>query len=1226
VFTPQKDENNEGGLSNSMLSLDMGGGGGDFSFSSPKFGSDTNVFGSPKKTAEKIDWSGDPQPISSEWGKSSTPIQGDDEEENLSICEHIKEAAEEELDDEKLAFVSMSATDRTNQTGNALKKLVRKFLKVEMGDSYDSKLKKTYTARLLNEADEDAEVQWRFMKDKTFRENALRKYMQLVSESPAFKGSDSKKEVCNDTISSPQTPSKEKEKDLSFSKPAFGLSGDTSKPAFSLDSSETTNFDNLGSSTTNSWGGGGFDTSAWGSGGDGNFGGTTTTEWGNTTTTTDETNGFSMYASTGNQQSFASLAFKSSEDTNKNVTKNEEETNTTTPTKTTTFSIEGKRGHFKESHAKNAVQEHGDQVQKTCGKVILSTQSVTEPGARVLATYLSGMKHVVTAELADMISGIPEKEALKSLELVCNALSNVKTLRKVNLSDNALGAKGIHACSSILKKNRNTLTELYLENNGLSAEACRDIADIFLQGNSNSSLNLKVLHFYNNMSGDGGGEHVARLVKQCPNLEDFRLASTRCLEKGGTALGKALGFCTKLKDLDLSDNAFNLEGAKAVASSIQNMSKLRVLNLADLSLTCEGTIEVCRAIRGQDAIEELYLSFNEAGEDGALEIAKTIETLPKLRVLNLECNEFGDDGISTLCSSLSRCENLESLNLKSNEIGNVGARKLLNALPKSLKCLQLDENEMSDKMIKKMKFSLKSIEFTCEDCMGDEDEEDEEDDPDYVPEDEEDDEEEEVEEENTQDEKPQWDAAALKAMLPPSDSWKCEVCLVPNNSDLVKCRSCGSNKPGTENTNEGPTFGSGMLSSNSTGGLTFGTTSSTSTGGLTFGTTTTTSTGGLSFGTTDNNNGSLSLDTPSFDTTTTTTTKTFDFNKTVSSKSSSSTTTTPNLLIDTDVGCDDALALLMAFSASSEGTCTIDSITTVFGNVSAKQSAENVEKLLYLHGKTFGCLENKSIPIAVGSEVSMIDFTDPPPQWPGHGPEGMGDASIESPPASFQNRTDSNAAMHIIERCQKRPGEITIVCLGPLTNLALALRLEPSLNKLVKKVVVMGGTSKAHGNTTAVSEFNIYCDPEAAHVVFKAFDSSQLVVVNWEEVLDASYSWSEFQTLTKESSFRNNFLGDLFGAYKRVAASKAAHSDDISFCPADAYTMAVALKPDQVIEKSVSLRAFVELHGRCRGLTVYDWSGRMRKGETFPATSKNVTVVEKLNKKSCWDLFRRAVC
>ena len=104
-----------------------------------------------------------------------------------------------------------------------------------------------------------------------------------------------------------------------------------------------------------------------------------------------------------------------------------------------------------------------------------------------------------------------------------------------------------------------------------------------LQGNSTPSLSLKTLHFYNNMSGDGGGEHVARLVKRCSDLEDC-LGSTRCLEKGGTALGLALGTCTKLRFLDLADNAFNLKGAKAVASSIRNMPKLEVLNLADLYL------------------------------------------------------------------------------------------------------------------------------------------------------------------------------------------------------------------------------------------------------------------------------------------------------------------------------------------------------------------------------------------------------------------------------------------------------------------------------------------------------------------------------------------------------------------------------------------------------------------------------------------------------------------
>ena len=152
----------------------------------------------------------------------------------------------------------------------------------------------------------------------------------------------------------------------------------------------------------------------------------------------------------------------------------------------------------------------------------------------------------------------------------------------------------------------------------------------------------------------------------------------------------------------MADNAFNLKGAKAVASSIRNMPKLEVLNLADLSLTCEGTIAVCRAIQGRDSVKELYLAFNEAGEEGALEIAKTIESLPNLRVLNLECNEFGDEGYLVVFG-FEKCQNLESLNLKTNEIENAGARKIANSVPKSFKILNMDENDMSPKTIKKLK-------------------------------------------------------------------------------------------------------------------------------------------------------------------------------------------------------------------------------------------------------------------------------------------------------------------------------------------------------------------------------------------------------------------------------------------------------------------------------------------------------------------------------------------
>ena len=105
--------------------------------------------------------------------------------------------------------------------------------------------------------------------------------------------------------------------------------------------------------------------------------------------------------------------------------------------------------------------------------------------------------------------------------------------------------------------------------------------------------------------------------------------------------------------------------------------------------------------------------------------------------------------------------------------------------------------------------------------MGDDDDDDD-DDEDYVPSE---GKEEKEEQQQQNEDTPQWDAAALKSMLPPSDSWKCEVCLVPNKPDLVKCRSCGSNKPGTksEETSDGPSFGGFSMVDTSSMGLTFGT-------------------------------------------------------------------------------------------------------------------------------------------------------------------------------------------------------------------------------------------------------------------------------------------------------------------------------------------------------------------------------------------------------------------
>lgn len=179
----------------------------------------------------------------------------------------------------------------------------------------------------------------------------------------------------------------------------------------------------------------------------------------------------------------------------------------------------------------------------------------------------------------------------------------------------------------------------------------------------------------------------------------------------------------------------------------------------------------------------------------------------------------------------------------------------------------------------------------------------------------------------------------------------------------------------------------------------------------------------------------------------------------------------PRILLDTDPGIDDALALFLAL-ASPE--VQLEAVTTVHGNVPIESTTRNALGLLELAGRG-------DIPVARGSAHPLVRA--PVDAKYVHGPTGLGTLALPEPQASVVKQS---AADLIIERVLAAPGELTLVAVGPLTNLALALRREPGIASQVREVVIMGGALRVPGNITPTAEFNIYADPHAAHVVFKA--------------------------------------------------------------------------------------------------------------------------------------------
>ena len=184
------------------------------------------------------------------------------------------------------------------------------------------------------------------------------------------------------------------------------------------------------------------------------------------------------------------------------------------------------------------------------------------------------------------------------------------------------------------------------------------------------------------------------------------------------------------------------------------------------------------------------------------------------------------------------------------------------------------------------------------------------------------------------------------------------------------------------------------------------------------------------------------------------------------------------ILFDTDPGIDDACAILLAL-ASPE--LSLEGLSIVHGNCSLEQGPKNALSVLELANASH-------IPVARGCELPLVQPSLLAPET--HGNTGLGYAELPEPRAS---PSASMGVDFLIEKILSAPGEITLVAIGPLTNVALAIRQEPRIVEALKELIIMGGAIRHEGNTTALAEFNTYVDPHAAHIVYHAGIPTTLV-------------------------------------------------------------------------------------------------------------------------------------
>jgi purine nucleosidase len=304
------------------------------------------------------------------------------------------------------------------------------------------------------------------------------------------------------------------------------------------------------------------------------------------------------------------------------------------------------------------------------------------------------------------------------------------------------------------------------------------------------------------------------------------------------------------------------------------------------------------------------------------------------------------------------------------------------------------------------------------------------------------------------------------------------------------------------------------------------------------------------------------------------------------------------IIIDTDTGSDDAVALIMALKHPD---ARVQAITTVAGNVPLPQATQNalfIVEQCDAHVPVFmGCAKPLLRPLHTGQHV--------------HGQDGMGDIGL---PLAGRKAADGHAADVLREFVARNPNEIVLVTLGPLTNVALALLREPELAQQVKHCYIMGGTSDNRGNVGLVGEFNIWVAPEAAKIVFES--GMPLTMIGW----DISRKYAVFDEMDATALRALDTPLARLSVDIQAKLTKFAHNETglAGFDLPDPIAMSIALD-ETIITASENYFVTVETgDGPSRGQTVLDHRGMTRR---YP----NTRVVLEANREQFVEQLKRAV-
>ncbi|XP_073470742.1 inosine-uridine preferring nucleoside hydrolase-like isoform X2 [Aquarana catesbeiana] len=288
------------------------------------------------------------------------------------------------------------------------------------------------------------------------------------------------------------------------------------------------------------------------------------------------------------------------------------------------------------------------------------------------------------------------------------------------------------------------------------------------------------------------------------------------------------------------------------------------------------------------------------------------------------------------------------------------------------------------------------------------------------------------------------------------------------------------------------------------------------------------------------------------------------------------------LLVDVDCGLDDAQALMMALAAPE---VEILGITCCFGNTTAENVCRNVLRVLQV-------CKRMEIPVFCGASQSLLG--DINQEYEHFGGDGLGDAGDPSSPG-LDHIQEEDAVHALIRIISQYEGQISVVALGPLTNLALAAKMDPTLPKKINKLYIMGGNMEGRGNRTVCAEFNFYLDPEAAYIVTNEF-TCPIFIAALEFTRENSLTMEYFRNWVEQDTDKARFM-------KKITAKWHQKHGFVSY---DSYAMAAAID-ESIVTEYLECAVSVELHGRyARGMLVLDTEDKWKK-------QKKVVLMKKCN-------------